>query len=540
MPRSPTGEEDDRTIRAAVRKAREQAELIKFQKQQLKEIRSAEKALKTAQKVTQNKENTASMAEQQDMGTPGEVQNTARDTGDEDITPAAIKNALIELTRELREERNHTRELERRLDSLPTPQQTPQTPAAQHQALLDATQQLINTQNARQGRPNNLDNGTQQQQQQAQIPFYFNVADRYPDKYTGKTGEDAKSHFYGFKDYIDNMLKAAPPHSTVRDFDFQLGKFKETLTGSARSWLVHQEFNDMEQLKEAFLERFHKIHTAAQDTIITTTPMKATDNIEEYAARLDRAAHRLKTHPDTKRELLLTNLTPDLRNHALSVKAATFKEIVAACKEYNKYTRNTENTTTPHEHNTTFSIQQEPQSKVDELMTSLSDMICSFNQYQDRGRKREKSPYPGKDKRYDKKHSYTHRSNFNSKSRHDSKGRNEKYRVTFRKSRDNSRERSQSRGSSRHSSRATSRSSSRVSSRDSSYDNGKTRYHQRKSSYTRNICHNCGKVGHFWRKCRKPLREDLSSMQEAELNSLQNYQDHCKNKQQQHFPKHSM
>lgn len=373
-----------------------------------------------------------------------------------------------------------------------------------------------------------------------EIPFSYNAADSYLHTFSALPSEDAKAHMYGFIDFITPFVEVAPQNSKIRGYDWQVAKFKQTLKGDARSWLVNSTFYTLSDLKEAFLERFHKVKTTVDDITTLSRMMNETENVESFAHRLLKAAKRTGMLPEKQADLLISLLTPTLRSYALTQDHSSIDNIVQSCKKFARYNPTTSKTnSTAQNHNSVFSIStdnpSEP-SKVDNILEGVCDILAKFESKDSRGRSRKDSPHPTKGYKKPHNNSESHQGN-----RYHSKDSHGKH-VSFSNSGKSSRHSSQSRNSSRQSSRASSAHSSRASSRSSSRHDSrdsKSRHRPKKDYGKEQSCYNCGKPGHFWRNCLKPRQHSLRK--EAEFKALMAYHSEGNYYPQDnsHFPNHS-
>ena len=396
-------------------------------------------------------------------------------------------------------------------------------------------------------------------------PAYYNPSQRYPKTFAGKPTENGKSHIYGFFDFIDNLTACSPRESPVNTFDFQYGKFRETLEGTARSWLVNHTFVDIPTLKKAFLARFHKPRTAFDDAKVLATPMKVGEDLLAFTDRLLKATNRFEMPDSKKKEALLSLLTPSFKNYALTKEAQSFQDVVHHCTIFDSYNRGV----TPisnQNHNSAFPVSAADCEIDDEQITAI---LARLQQLETRGRTpRQNSPYPGKytpsapgPNSKDRTVTFDSRKSdprSGSGERSSSRGRNgpENYhnsrppsrersgdRYTPREGSDNrSYDRSSDRNRGRSDNRSYDRSSDRNRGRsdnrsyDRSYDRNRGRSPNRSfdRSYDRNRgrssstgregprCYNCDRIGHMFRKCPYP-RNEGTFKRRAEIRAMQEY-----------------
>ena len=364
-------------------------------------------------------------------------------------------------------------------------------------------------------------------------PAYYNPSQRYPKTFSGKPTENGKSHILGFFDFIDNLTACSPRESPVNTFDFQYGKFRETLEGPARSWLVNHTFVDIPTLKKAFLTRFHKPRTAFDDAKVLATPMKEGEDLLAFTDRLLKATNRFEMPDAKKKEALLSLLTPSFKNYALTREAQSFQDVVHHCTVFDSYNRGV----TPisnQNHNSAFAVSTADCEIDDDQITGI---MARLQQLEARGRTpRQNSPYPGKHtpsapRSNSKDRTVTFDSKMSdprsgSRERSASRGNNrpENYQNYRSPSRERSGDRSRPRERSDNRSYDRSYDRNRGRSANRSYDRSYERNRGRSSSTGREgpRCYNCDRLGHIFRKCPYP-RNEGTFKRRAEIRAMQEY-----------------
>ena len=249
--------------------------------------------------------------------------------------------------------------------------------------------------------------GAQPQNQQFEptLTATFNVGETYSRLFNGKPGEDAKSHIHGYMDYVHNTLTAAPINHPMRLHELQIGRFKESLSGQAREWMVGKHFDSLQQLKTRFLDRFAKYHSTGDDLARMSTPMKPGTSVEAYADRLKISTDRLGVDEIVLGKTLLTNLPPELKGYAMSRGARLYDDIVRECKEMERngpsrahIAAQAASPAIEHDFNTSLNAISTTgiDNRADELLEGMKNILQYVSKQEDRGRQRLKSPAPGK------------------------------------------------------------------------------------------------------------------------------------------------
>ena len=126
-------------------------------------------------------------------------------------------------------------------------------------------------------------------------------SDGLPPKFHGQSCDNAQAHWHAFQDYV-------ALHKLNQQA--QLQRFKLTLGSDARLWIDNKNYQNVNDLKTAFINKYSGINS--RDAAIEQWPSlryQGNESLEDYATKLRRLADCLDYGDEIIKDRFLSSFT---------------------------------------------------------------------------------------------------------------------------------------------------------------------------------------------------------------------------------------
>ena len=173
-----------------------------------------------------------------------------------------------------------------------------------------------------------MNNQQQQQPPQPQQPPppQLRVTDYLPKRFSGEGTQSPLAHWLQFADYLQIHAVPAPQ---------QVNRFKLTLSGDARLWFEGKAFNDLNALKNSFIEHFSGYHSREGSlAAFRSIKWKHGEAMETYLGRLRPLAERLGYDNDQIRDQFIEGLPHDVKVSVVMARCGDLNTLVETAQKY--------------------------------------------------------------------------------------------------------------------------------------------------------------------------------------------------------------